>query len=240
MKIARMKMKMKMVTMMTLILAVAGCQFANAKEVSVSGNVELLSGYVYKGATWNDGFVLQPSVTIENWLPISVSFWGNMDIEDFGGTLDKGEFSEVDLSLGYDTSFKGVNVAISYNEFWYPNIEEETEREAVVKLSKKIGSITPYIAPSYMLEGSSRETVYIESGLSTTTPFCDLKGAVGYYDRPDAPNGFSHYQIGVTKEFNDFYVGVDYIGQIDDEVLLDANGAGTHEVEWLFKLGYNF
>ena len=56
-----------------MIFASLGLSGLVAEEVSepkLSGNVELLSSYIDKGATWNDGFVLQPSVTLDrkDWL----------------------------------------------------------------------------------------------------------------------------------------------------------------------------
>jgi len=233
---------MKKIISILGMLLVATVLVAETNEVKVSGNVELLTGYVFKGATYNDGMVLQPSVTIENWVPVDITFWANMDLDDWDDRLESGQFSEVDMTLSKSFSDEHLNYKVIYNEFWYPDSSDETEREISLKLSPITDlGVKPYIAPHYMIDGAARSTWYYEAGFSAEVWSLTLDTAVGYFDnRPCGCDGWSHYSVGLTKNIGDMYVGVTYIGQIDDEVLKDAHGPGTYVADWIGRLGYNF
>lgn len=87
----------------------------------VSTGVDVNSSYVYHGITYNDGAVLQP------WLDVSkngfgVNVWINFDLGDYGGSLEKNEFSEVDISFYYCSSLAGFDWCATYAEYLYPHV----------------------------------------------------------------------------------------------------------------------
>ena len=81
------------------------------------------SAYVWRGITFNDGFVLQPSLDVTKG-GFGVNVWGNMDIDDYDDTLDNGQFSEIDLTLSYGFTLDMVEMSVGYIEYLFPNAED--------------------------------------------------------------------------------------------------------------------
>ncbi len=88
-----------------------------AAEASFNTNVN--SAYVWRGITFNDGVVVQPSLDVTKG-GFGFNVWGNLDIDDYDNTLDDGEFSEVDLTLSYGFDIKSVSFSFGYIEYLFP------------------------------------------------------------------------------------------------------------------------
>ncbi len=90
---------------MLLGVVVAGASLVSTthavQAAEVTAGVDLASAYVWRGVTFNDDAVLQPYVDVAHDSGLSFNVWGNMDLGSFGGTLEEGEFSEVDLTVAY-------------------------------------------------------------------------------------------------------------------------------------------
>lgn len=94
-----------------------------AENVSAAAGVELNSSYIYRGVVYNDGLVLQP--WMDTYIgPFTVGFWGNMDLDDYDGTMQKRRFSEIDLMLTYAFEVAGLNVSIAVAEYLFPNVAD--------------------------------------------------------------------------------------------------------------------
>jgi hypothetical protein len=87
---------------------------------NATATVDANSAYVWRGLTFNDGLVIQPSidVTAENGLGINV--WGNYDIDDYDNTLDDKEFSEIDLTVSYSKTVGNLDVGGGIIEYTFP------------------------------------------------------------------------------------------------------------------------
>jgi hypothetical protein len=92
-----------------------------AADVMVKMDVN--SAYVYRGATLNDGLVVQPSATVESdgW---GLYVWGNMDIDDYEGRYNENEFSEVDIKPSYSVGSNTV-FTVGLHEYLYPHQVEQ-------------------------------------------------------------------------------------------------------------------
>ena len=108
---------------------------AVAAEAVLSG--DLNSAYVWRGITFNDGAVFQPAIDVSHG-GFGVNVWGNLDIDDYNGTLEDGEFSEVDLTLSYGFPIGPVDVSFGYIEYLFPHSDSDGTREVFVG-----GSISP-------------------------------------------------------------------------------------------------
>lgn len=105
--------------MVSAITAVFG---GNAMAAEVSAGADVVSAYVWRGVTFNDEAVVQPylDVTAENGFNMNV--WGNYDLGDYRGTVDNGEFSEIDLTLSYGFSLDPIEITVGHIEYLYPGV----------------------------------------------------------------------------------------------------------------------
>jgi hypothetical protein len=103
-----------------LVMMVFGAGMAGAADV-VAG-VGLNSAYIWRGITFNDGLVAQPSMDVTAG-GFGFNVWGNFDIEDYDGSLEKGEFSEIDLTLSYTAGTGPLSVTGGFIEYLFPTTE---------------------------------------------------------------------------------------------------------------------
>lgn len=107
------------------LLAVCVCA-ATAGENTVG--VDVNSAYVWRGVTRNDGPVVQPWVDLTVMEGFGVHVWGNLDLDDYDGSVDDGEFSEFDVTLSYVVSAGRFEYGFGYVEYLFPHsMTNETE-----------------------------------------------------------------------------------------------------------------
>ena len=102
------------------IVLIAGMAATPALAADATAAIDINSAYVWRGLTFNDGAVVQPSIDVaaENGLGINV--WGNYDISDYDDTLDEDEFSEVDLTISYGFSVGKLDIGAGVIEYLFP------------------------------------------------------------------------------------------------------------------------
>lgn len=116
-------------------------------EVETSYSLDLISAYVWRGLTFTDGLVFQPSITSSHDSGFSFNFWGNLDIDDVNG-LD-GEFQEIDLTVAYAFPTEGtVGVEIGFIEYLFPNLVGLGTREVYVALGWDV-ALSPAVTLYY-------------------------------------------------------------------------------------------
>ena len=95
------------------VAVAAGAALAGpALAADATVGLDLNSAYVWRGITFNDGAVLQPSVDVAHPSGAGVNVWGNMDLDDYSGAVESGEFSEVDLTLYYAIPVEGWDLSV--------------------------------------------------------------------------------------------------------------------------------
>ena len=99
-------MKKSILFVLCLLLSVC---VSWAEDVDIWAGVDIASAYVYKGATYNDGMVIQPCVEIAS-DPITIGAWINYDVDDYNKTLHKDTVSEVDFYAIYSFPFEAVDL----------------------------------------------------------------------------------------------------------------------------------
>lgn len=107
------------------IMATALIITSQVSAAEASAGIDANQGYVWRGITFNDGFVLQPWVDV-NQGGVNINVWGNMDIDDYDGALNSGELSEVDLAISYTHSIGAVELSLGLTEFLYPHQGDTT------------------------------------------------------------------------------------------------------------------
>lgn len=161
---------MKKIIATTLIAAAAG--IASAADVSVG--VDFASAYVFRGAEFNDGLVVQPGAEIsgfpipEEFGSLAIGTWANMDLSDYDGAYDSGEFSEVDYYISYSLPVSVIDVSIGYCEYTYMAAGSSADRELSLGLGKAIGDsgVYSYFNAFYGVDGGIDEVAYLQTGLS--------------------------------------------------------------------------
>ena len=110
--------KVLVIGILAVFMTLGLIQNASAADATVA--MDLNSAYVWRGITFNDGMVLQPSVDVAKG-GFGLNVWGNVDLDDYDGALEDGEFSEVDITLSYAFDTDPIGVTIGYIEYLFPN-----------------------------------------------------------------------------------------------------------------------
>ena len=139
-----------------LILIFAGLT-ANGFTQNFNAGIDLKSAYVSRGATYNDGPVIQSYAEIAN-VPmpgntgaLTLGIWANYDINDFSADYiqaEDGTVSEIDWYLTYCAPFKIIDLSITYTEYTYPHGGATTDKEMIVTIGKAIADTGLYASLS--------------------------------------------------------------------------------------------
>ena len=127
----------RMISLVVLIL-LALCGSAMAAEATAA--LDMNSAYVWRGITFNEGLVLQPSLDLTKG-GLDINVWGNLDVDDYDNTLDSGEFSEVDLTASYGFTVQKLDIRVGLIQYLFPTTEKSGApgtREIFVSLAYPI------------------------------------------------------------------------------------------------------
>lgn len=223
---------------------------AHGAEVTLSADAA--SAYVFRGATFNDGAVLQPGMSAgslklgETEIPLSLGVWGNMDLEkvkaDGETVADSGKFSEVDLyaSLALPTIIEGLGWSVGYTDYLYPEAGGEPDRE--VSLSFSVDTLlAPTFAAYYGVDGLIEKSTYLECGVSHSFALTDAVGLnlgskVGYSIPDEGEEGFNSLDLTAGLSWKALSASVTYVAQLDDDVLVDVEDGGLYDADVVGKL----
>ena len=130
------------------MLMVSGTAFA----ADVTTAVDVNSAYVWRGITFNDEVVVQPSLDVTSG-GFGLNVWGNLDVGDYNNTLDSGKFSEVDLTARYSLQAGPICLTGGYIEYLFPTTDSggaEATREFFLDASvKPLDGVTTGLASYY-------------------------------------------------------------------------------------------
>jgi uncharacterized protein (TIGR02001 family) len=119
-------MSKRNVTVAGLAAAVVGMVPALVHAAEASVGADIATAYVWRGITFNDEGAFQPWVDVSHESGVGVNVWANMDIGDFRGANDDGEFSEVDLTLYYSLPVEVVDITVGYIHYMFPQLGADT------------------------------------------------------------------------------------------------------------------
>lgn len=238
-----MKSKTGRRAVMGAVLLVAG--MAGAADVELTGDVA--SAYVFRGATLNDGPVFQPALNIgglkagEKDIPLTLGAWGNLDMDDYGGRLSRGEFSEIDLyaDLALPSPHEALGWTAGYIEYVYPG-GAGADREFNLALSLD-APLAPSLTASYGTGGAVDGNWFLEAGVGHEVDWgwatLSLGAGATWADPKEGAGGFSYASGTVGLSRGPFHAAVTYIGQLDDDVLPHVDEGGLYDVGWVFSVG---
>ncbi len=118
---------MKRIFSMTALVALTAAGAATqANAATAVAALDVNSAYVWRGLTFNDGLVLQPSMDVSaNGFAFNV--WGNYDVDDYNGNVDDNEFSEIDLTASYAFKLGAVDTSVGAIHYVFPTTDMTAE-----------------------------------------------------------------------------------------------------------------
>jgi uncharacterized protein (TIGR02001 family) len=116
-------MKTRWFKSLWIALGILLCAQGSLLAADATVGLDVNSAYVWRGITFNDGMVFQPSLDVTKG-GFGLNVWGNIDGSDYDDQLDSGEFSEVDLTASYGFDFEPMDITIGYIEYLYPTTED--------------------------------------------------------------------------------------------------------------------
>lgn len=189
---------------------------------SATAAVDINSAYVWRGQTFNDGLVLQPSIDVAADNGLGINVWGNYDIDDYNGAVDENAFSEIDLTVSYGFTVGKLDVGVGAIHYVFPAISD---------------SNNDGIGENYM----ATTELYLSLGVPIVG---GLSAALDAYYDIDAYDEFTYATLGlsyaydITEKLNMEAGGsIAYAG---DEFAKAANGedGGLYNYTLSLSLGY--
>ena len=238
---------------LVLVLSLAIVSGTSAADATFGGDFN--SAYIWRGMTFNDGLVFQPSIDVSH-KGFGINIWGNLDIDDYNDTLNSGEFSEIDMTLSYSFDIQKLSVSLGYIEYVFSAGVEGT-REVFVSLGLDIyKGLTAGLNLYYDVD--EIDDIYATATLGYSLPIgekftLDLQALAGYAGKDFArayggtDGGFNEYVFSATGTYTiienlSVSAYLNYTGAIDDDVLPDVNSGGLQDVDFFGGVGiyYSF
>jgi len=212
---------------------VSGIGFA----ADVTVGTDINSAYVWRGITFNDSFVAQPSIDIAAPHGIGLNVWGNFDLDDYFGAdgeevVDSGNFSEIDLTLSYAVplDMDGAELSIGLIEFLFPDTDGST-REVYANVGVDLGAgfgLGGFFTYDFDEVDDFYANVSLKYGVELDEALSlELSGLLGFAGddfSSGKDSGLHEYQIALSaayasSETTELGAFVAYTDSADDDVL---------------------
>ena len=242
-----------------IIASIAAGLMASLATAGVDVTVDVASAYVFRGTTFNDGAVIQPGIEAgglgipEAVGSVAVGAWANVDLNDYDGSLETSEFSEIDWYASYSLpSFvDGLDAYVGYCEYTYPSGGGDADKEANVGVGYEIAGVgigaTYYrlVGGSYVGDSWYELAISYDADIADTGISAGVAADVRFLDSVTGESGWNDYTLGgsVSYAISDVWstgVSVTHIGQCDDNVLAEGVGAYDVELVGMFSLAASF
>jgi len=221
---------------------------SDAAEASVGADI--VSAYVWRGITFNDSLVVQPSVDVAHPSGLSFNIWGNFDASagdtDGDGVKDvpSGDFQEIDLTVSYGVPVELLDVSVGLIDYSFPGGGRSTT-EAFASAGSGLGDFLS-LGLSCYYDFDEVEDYYLSLELGAALPVKEgvsfgLDASIGYAGDKMAAGGregFHDYNLSASLTLElprGFELGafIAYTAALDSEVLPDQEvdlygGLGLH------------
>jgi hypothetical protein len=233
-----------------------------AMAASATAAVDINSAYVWRGQTFNDGMVLQPSIDVAADNGFGVNVWGNYDIDDYDDTLDDNEFSEIDLTVSYGFNVGKLEIGVGAIEYLFPATDPDgdgagTGATATTELYVSVGmpivgglsaavdayyDIDAYDELTYATFGLSyaydiTEKLNMEAGGSIAYAGDDFAQAAGGDD-----GGLYNYTLSLSLGYTltdawSVAANLTYVDALDDDNLKEVEDDGLLDTNMIYGVG---
>ena len=203
-----------------LILSLQASPAAAESQITLSGEVGLVSDYRFRGLSLSDRRpAVQGGLAIEHDSGAYAGIWSSTIDESEGGAE-----AEVDLYAGYATELPGgFGIDLMLNYYSYPSDKGLNYAEAMATVSRTIGVATPKIGFAYAPAqdaladefGEKRGNGYVFAGLDVAVPttLLTLSAQIGRESGPfDGQTGGSKWdwQLGAAAVLGPATLGLSY------------------------------
>ena len=222
---------------------------------SATAAMDINSAYVWRGLTFNDGLVLQPSIDVAADNGLGINVWGNYDIGDYDNTLDENEFSEIDLTVSYGFTVGKLDIGVGVIEYLFP----ATDKSAVTDTTELylslgvpiVGGLSASVDAYYDIDEVDAFS-YATLGLSYAYDITDklnleASGSIAYASedfaqfsgRGDEDAGLYNYTLALLLGYtiSDAWsagANLTYVDSLDDDTLRDVDDGGHLDTNLIY------
>lgn len=204
-----------------IIAAPVAAQDVPMGRASVSGRVDVVSDYRFRGLSESDGDIaVQPVITVSHDSGFYFGAWGS----SLGNSPIYGE-GEVDIFGGYETEIaSGARLDVGMTYYWYPGAKKafgpSDYGEGSVRLSYLLGPVEATGTVAYAWDQAalgSDDNVYLNLGLSSGIPNTPVtlaasvgytNGALGAFARG---GDYLDWSLGASATFGVVTAGIKYV-----------------------------
>ncbi|MBV5318747.1 MAG: MltA-interacting MipA family protein [Desulfobulbaceae bacterium] len=236
-------------SMAALVALAAGGGATQATAATATAALDTNSAYVWRGLTFNDGFVVQPSVDVSaNGFALNV--WANYDLDDYNGLVEENQFSEVDLTASYAFKLGAVDASVGIVEYTFPTTyptANEGAPKAVKNTAEVFAGLAYDLGRGFVVSTKLYYDIdevndfYVTGGLGYSYSINDkttlgLSGLISYagedfsaFYAPDSTDGgFFNYMLTASVKYMateafGITASINYTDSMDDNVLPDTN-----------------
>lgn len=169
------------------------------KEAKTEGvfTVDACSAYVWRGITYNDGFVVQPALIFTK-RGFGIQTIGTVDLNEYENEIKKNDLSRIDVVASYSKSdFLGGELKMGFNEYFFPNHNElqpgtntvDTNRVGVLELNRD-ETHEMFARLKYFLAGDM---------------YCQVEAN---YDFDEFEGVYARVALGIQHDFESKYAGI--------------------------------
>ena len=206
----------KFAVVISILFFASGGSFGAEATLGVDTN----SAYVWRGITFNDGLVLQPSLDVAK-DGFGLNVWGNMDLDNYDGNINSGQFSEIDLTLSYSIPIEIIDLSVGYIEYLFPGAAAEAAREIYMSIGYSIPPVEGLsIGLDAYYEVDEIEDYYISMSISYG---CNVNDKIGVEAGVSAGLIGEDYSVGADGGMNDYNFSLSASYAIDESLSISAN-----------------
>ena len=221
-----------------------------AADATVS--VDIASAYVWRGQSFNDGAVIQSSIDVSAENGLGFNVWGNYDVDDYNGTVNSREFSEVDLTASYGFSLGKVDMGVGIISYLFPAGTGETAEVYVSMGYEIVDGLSAGIDAYYDIDAIKEftyATLSLSYGFDVTEKLgLEVGGSVGYAGDDFVKagggddGGFYDYTVSISLGYTisdawSISAGATYVDAINDDNLKEKTAGGNLDVNTVFSMG---
>ncbi len=242
----------RLISMAVAMVTLVGMAVTPAVAADATAAIDIASAYVWRGQTFNDGVVLQPSVDVAAKSGFGINVWGNYDVDDYDGTLNSHEFSEIDLTVSYGTTFGKLDVGVGAIGYFFPAGAEETWELYLSVGMPIVGGLSAALDIYYDVDAVDEftySTLSLAYAIDITEKIgLELGGSIGYAGEKFAENaggedgGLYDYTLSASLGYTitealSASAGVTYVNALDDDNLPDVDDGGLEDTNIVFAVG---
>jgi hypothetical protein len=120
------KQMKRMIILATAMVLMMGMAVTPVLAADATAAIDINSAYVWRGQTFNDGLVIQPSIDVAAGNGLGINVWGNYDISNYDHAVESNAFSEIDLTLSYSKTIGIADVGLGVISYQFPAGAPET------------------------------------------------------------------------------------------------------------------